>query len=201
MKFVHHPTRPTEHYDERVRAIDEKLCEFIAKRKTLSHGNPGYPPMAQVETWAVQFGLYENYLHSLFHVLLNEDIHRPRVEPAEYLGMIPVLRLAETEGRVFLVSYLRQYQNATVLHLEIEDFVEEPSTEKPHGHVEWSVSISPEYESYWAGGGGSHNRWSHKFVVTPSLPDDVSHICFAFTWRQRGTVEAQTDAYSGTVTL
>jgi len=115
--------------------------------------------------------------------------------------MIPVLRLTEVGTRVFLHSYLRQFQNATVLHLQMEGVTEDSRTEKPRPHVEWSVSISPEYECYWAGGGGSGDRWDHRFVVSPPLPDDVEGVHFVFTWQSRGPDEALHDEQSGTVTL
>jgi hypothetical protein len=53
--------RPTTHYDENVRLIDQQLCEWIAKRKSVSHNNPGFPPIEQIKEWAEEFGLYENF--------------------------------------------------------------------------------------------------------------------------------------------
>ena len=33
--------RPTDHYDERLSSIDEKICSLLKERKDLSNGNPG----------------------------------------------------------------------------------------------------------------------------------------------------------------
>ena len=34
--------RPTDHYDERLSSIDEKICALLKERKELSNGNPGF---------------------------------------------------------------------------------------------------------------------------------------------------------------
>lgn len=34
---------PTEHYDNRIGAIDEQICGLIKQRKEISSNNPGFP--------------------------------------------------------------------------------------------------------------------------------------------------------------
>ena len=184
MQFSYRPRNPTKHYDENVRFLDEQLCELIAKRKSVSNDNPGFPPIEQINIWAEKFGLYENFLHSVFYTLYNEHLHRPRVEPAGFRGITPVMRLVEVESRVFWVTHLRQYENATVLFLQIDSTAENQSKEGHRPHIQWELSIGPDYDCYASGGSGNGEQWTHQFVVSPRLPDDVTDISFKFSWRK-----------------
>lgn len=60
--------RPTKYYDEKIKQVDEKICELISKRKEISKDNPGYPPFEYIVDWAEKFDLYEDFLKSLYHV-------------------------------------------------------------------------------------------------------------------------------------
>lgn len=76
--------RPTEHYDEKIKQIDEKICELINQRKEMSNNNPGYPPFEYISNWARKFDLYEDLLKSVFSSLWNEKIYMPFVEPEQF---------------------------------------------------------------------------------------------------------------------
>jgi AraC-like DNA-binding protein len=176
--------RPTKHYDQNVFPIDEQLCALVAKRKAVSNGNPGFPRIEQIEAWATQYGLYPSYLHSIFHALYNEQLHRPRVEPSGFRGIVPVMKLAEKESQVFLITHIRQYQNASVLYFQIDSKLENKCMEGRRPHIpHWELSVGPGYECYSSNGSGNNEQWIQQFVISPPLPDDLKDISFKFTWR------------------
>lgn len=80
---------PTDHYDERLSSIDEKICSLLKERKELSNGNPGFPPDEAISNWAKQNGLYPDYLNSLFSSMMDEDEFKPRVEPTKFKNIYP----------------------------------------------------------------------------------------------------------------
>lgn len=43
---------PTNHYDERIEAIDEQICQLIKQRKELSNNNPGFPTNQHIADWS-----------------------------------------------------------------------------------------------------------------------------------------------------
>lgn len=183
MQTFYRRHRPTNHYDLNVLPIDEHLCSLVAKRKAVSSNNPGYPPNEQIERWSEQYGLLENYVHSLFHTLYNEHLHLPRLEPEGFLGIVPVMKLSEMEGQAFLITHLRQYDNATVIYFQVDYTFQPQPTQGHRPHVHWELLISPEYNCYSSGGSGSNVHWTQKFVVSPRLPDDLRGLTFKFTWR------------------
>ncbi|WP_067929354.1 hypothetical protein [Alicyclobacillus shizuokensis] len=195
--------RPTKHYDERVLPIDEQLCALIARRKAVAGGNPGFPPLEQIDCWAGQFGLSEHRLDSVFHTLYNEDLYQHRVEPSRYLRAVPVMRWAEQDGQVFLVTHLRQYENASVVYFQIDNKSEsniDQGGPRRHHFVHWELSVGPGYECYMESGSGDEQQFVHRFVVSPALPDDVSSIPFTFTWTPRWS-EEDSESEGGTVVL
>lgn len=90
--------RPTDHYDERIYSIDEKLCELLKQRKTISNNNPGFPPLEDIANWAEKFELYEDLLKSVFGALWNEEQYRPQFEPNGFRMYLPVLKSVEKKS-------------------------------------------------------------------------------------------------------
>jgi hypothetical protein len=135
VKMIRHRRRPTKQYDENVLPIDEQLCALIAKRNAVSNNNPGFPPLEKIDEWAAKYGLYETHLDSVFHTLYHEELHRPRVEPTGFRGIIPVMKIAEAESQVFLITHLRQYENASVLYFQIDSKLESQSCERSRSHI------------------------------------------------------------------
>ncbi|MBS4176979.1 hypothetical protein [Lederbergia citrea] len=83
---------PTEHYDERIKAIDEQICYLIKKRKDLSNNNPSFPTKQLITAWSKKYNFYEDFLNSVFADFLNENIYKPVVEPKRLLKNIPILK-------------------------------------------------------------------------------------------------------------
>jgi len=183
LQISHQVRRPTKHYDNKILSLDEQLCALIAQRKSVSNNNPGFPPIEQLSVWAQKYGLFESYLHSVFNTLYNEHLHRPKVEPTKFRGLIPVMKFVEADSQAFSITHLRQYENATVLYLQADGTVENETTTRRRPHLNWDLYISPEYECYSSRGSGNNEQWTQQFVISPRLPDDVKGITFKFWWR------------------
>lgn len=112
--------RPTDHYDERVKQIDEKICELIKQRKENSNQNPGYPPFEYISSWAQKFNLYEELLKSIFASLWSDKIYKPVVEPEKFQSNLPVLNSIEIDKRLFSIVFIRQYSNCSIVNFNID---------------------------------------------------------------------------------
>jgi hypothetical protein len=181
----HHLRRPTKHYDENVLSIDEQICKLIADRKTVSNNNPGFPPIEQIEFLAEKYGLFEKHLHSIFSVLYNEQFYRPKVEPNRFLGIKPIMKFAETDSKAYLVTHLRQYENATVLYFQVDSKLENQEQGHRSVDIEWELSLGPEYDCYTNDGSGNNQQWTQRFVISPRLPDEIKDLTFSFKWKER----------------
>jgi hypothetical protein len=139
--------RPTDYYDDRIVDIDEQICGLIKQRKNISNNNPGYPPFGKIESWATNFGLYEDFLKSLFGLLRNEEHFRLRVEPAVFRKQLPILKSVEQDGDMYTVTFVRQYENASVvdLHIDFKPIVgiewEERPRQRHHRHLELTCHL------------------------------------------------------------
>ncbi len=172
--------RPTEHYDERIREIDEQICSLIKQRKDISGNDPGFPPFELISEWSAGFGIHEDFLKALFGTLMNEEQFKPMVEPAEFRKHISLLKAAEKGGRFYTLSSIRQYRNASVLVLNVDwDGDPEPLLHA-HEHNHFELFISEQYDCRMMSGGSRSDHAFYKYVVSPPLPDELSGIEFRF---------------------
>lgn len=175
---------PTDHYDERIAETDEQICKLIKQRKELSDNNPGFPNREYITDWAKKYDFNENFLNYIFVDFLNEDLHKPVIEPKNYLKNIPVLKAFEKEDTFYSVTFIRQFENASVIHLNINSNVAGNESEWNHSeysHFELSIkSEDTHYECRNEGGGGTLGSETYTFIVSPALPDDVSKYKLAF---------------------
>jgi AraC-like DNA-binding protein len=175
---------PAKHYNEKLRTLDKQLCELIAKRKSISNFNQSFPPIEQIKEWAEEFGLYEDHLRYIFRVMGNDKLFQPKVEPTGFRNIKPVMKFYNEGTRIYYITHLQQYDNASVLNLHIDDSVD--NTEQHHREpTEWDLYIGPDYDCYFSGGSGSNQHIDLQFVISPRLPDDVKEIAFKFNWRYR----------------
>jgi hypothetical protein len=178
--------RPTEHYDERIIPIDEKICALLKERKELSNQNPGFPPPENITNWAKKYGLYEDLLNSVFGTLRMEDEFKPRVEPKNFIKHIPILQSVEIDERLYTITFLRQYENATVVQLNMdwdvktEDLEEDFHLRHMHHHRALELSLGEKYECRTDSGSGSDGHFRQNFIVSPPIPDDPSGLTFVF---------------------
>ncbi|PKR83648.1 hypothetical protein [Heyndrickxia camelliae] len=177
---------PAEHYDEHIEVIDEQICNLIRKRKELSKNNPGFPTKQLICDWSIKYNFYEDFLNSVFAHFLNEEIYKPVVEPKGFLKNIPILKSFEIDDWFYSVTFVRQFQNASVVHLNLDrdDSDEMPGVFPEHYWFDLSIDDDDgegiNYDCRNEGGGGSRGHSSYTFVVSPPLPDDVSKIKLVF---------------------
>ncbi|MGO4109127.1 hypothetical protein [Paenibacillus sp. YAF4_2] len=168
--------RPTDHYDARLFKIDEQICSLLEERREISNQNPGYPPFKSIESWADRYHLHEDFLKSLFGLLMNEEHFLPVVDPSGFRKYLPVLRYVERDGIIYTLSGIRQYENASVVYLSIHGDDQE---QNKHTHIE--LELGEGYHCRIDQGTSSGGHAAYGFVVSPALPDDLGGITFVFS--------------------
>ncbi|WP_435169749.1 hypothetical protein [Paenibacillus glycanilyticus] len=177
--------RPTDHYDARLFKIDEQLCALLEERREISNHNPGFPPFKSIECWADRYRLYPDLLKSLFSLLLNEEVYLPLVEPAGFRKHLHVLRCVESGDKVYTLSGIRQYENASVVNLSIHGDYRERNNEAMRTHTYIELELGDGYHCYIEQGTSTGGNSAYGFVVSPALPDDLAGITFAFREYER----------------
>ncbi|MCO5385005.1 MAG: hypothetical protein NHB14_03760 [Desulfosporosinus sp.] len=174
---------PTDYYCESLAPIDEQICELLSKRKMLSENNPGIPSLELITAWCEQYKLNEDKIRSIFASMCNDSNFLPQaqIEPAEFLGFVPIMKSVELDNIFYAVTYMRQYKNASVVSIEVELNSTEENIRLEHAG--FKLYISPNYQCRSTRGGGGDKGVQHSFVVTPSLPDDLTGVEFRLTMR------------------
>lgn len=165
--------RPTNPYEEFLLPIDEQICALLKRRKDLSNNNPGFPSDDAISNWATKYNLYEDYLSSLFGTLRMEDLFKPQVEPIGFRKHLPVLKSVEIDERLYSITFIRQYENASVINLNVDW---DGTNDSPHLHEQgnFELFLGEQYDCRLEGGGGSTGYYKYNYVVSPPLPDDFS---------------------------
>lgn len=176
MKF----NRPTNYYDEKIKQIDEKICELIKKRKEASDNNPGYPPFEYISCWAEKFDLYDDLLKSIFSSLYNEKSYKPMIEPEGFRSNLPILKSVEVDNSFFSIIYIRQYSNCSIVNLNIDWDNTSDSAENELKHSHFELLINDQYDCRFTSGTGGDGHCNYSFIVSPPLPDNVSGIQLIF---------------------
>ncbi|MEB6550735.1 hypothetical protein MXL46_16840 [Heyndrickxia sporothermodurans] len=172
--------RPTKHYDENIRQIDEQICALIQQRKDVSNANPSFPPKKYISEWADKYNLYEDLLHDVFGTLRNDEAFRPQVEPNKFQKYVSLMKSVAKDEYFYSVAFMRQYDNATVVNFTIDwDDTKDFQDDHIRRHHFWELFIE-EYDCRMTNGGGSGGHFSYNFVVSPPLPDDLSGLQFVF---------------------
>lgn len=141
----------TDYYDERLLPIDEQICALFKKRKDISEKNPGFPPTG------------------------------PYVEPKGFRKYEPILKSVEKGECMYTLSFVRQYENASVINLIIDWESENDSPDdRFHRHTFWELVLGEQYDCRMSGGGGSDGHISYNFIVSPPLPDNLSGMDLVF---------------------
>lgn len=172
--------RPTTHYDERIKQVDEKICELIKHRKEISTNNPGYPPFEYITDWAAKNDLYEDLLKSIFSSLWNEKAYKPFIEPDDFQRNLPVLKYTEVDNRLFSVLSIRQYSNSSVVNFNIDWDNTSDISDSQSRHAHFELFIDERYDCRMADGTGGHGHFHYNFIVSPPLPDNFSGIDLIF---------------------
>lgn len=174
----------SKYNDSRLVTIDEQICALLQQRKEQAALTPGLPSDDTISKWAQQYGFDDTFLALFFQLIKSEKYYTSKVEPSGFRHYIPVLKTVAKGERLYTVSYVRQYDNASVVQLLI-DWDEQQETqltiqqklERKH----FGLYIDASYECRSKGTGGSNGHESSTYVVTPPLPDDLSGLHFVFT--------------------
>ncbi len=170
--------------------IDEQICGLLAKRKELSNNNPGFPNLDRISEWSQQYGLDEDWLQRIFAYMYGEHHLQTLIEPTEFLNFVPILKSVEVDNIIYAVTHMKQYSNTSVVYIETEVNTVDPYVRL--GHANFGLSISPDYQCRPNGGCGQDRGMQHSFVVTPSLPDDLTGVEFHLSvkpFRQEPEIE------------
>jgi hypothetical protein len=171
---------PTKHYDQQIEAIDEQICNLLKQRKDISNNNPGFPTKELITAWSEKYHFYEEFLNSVFTNFLNEEMFKPVVEPKGFLKNISILKSFERDDVFYTVTFVRQFENASVVHFNIE---REYSDDRMSRRIREPILFEgkeADYDCRNEGGGGSGGHESYTFIVSPALPDDLSEIKLVF---------------------
>ncbi len=160
---------PTEDYDVRIQAIDEEICNLIKQRKEISNNNPGFPTKQLIANWSKKYDFYEDFLNSVFAQFLNEVFYRPVVEPKGFLKNIPILKSFEKDDVFYSVTFMRQFENASVVHFNSD---REESDDEMDRRIREPILFDlfiegkeGEYNCRNEGGGGTRGHQSYTFIV------------------------------------
>lgn len=170
---------PTDYYCEEISAIDEQICSLLAERKKISNDNPGFPPLESISSWCQTYGLNEQIVFGIFHSLYRAEDFAEFTEPSGFIKFVPILKTVEENQVLYTVTHMKQYRNASIVFVEVENQESDPNIH--FGHARLELTISSDYKCRTSGGSGYDKGLMHYFVVTPPLPDDVSHIPFRLT--------------------
>ncbi|REB11581.1 hypothetical protein DVB69_00090 [Sporosarcina sp. BI001-red] len=172
--------RPTNYYEEHLYPIDEQICALLKQRKERSVKQPALPSDEIISYLAAKYDFYEDYLSSLFGTLKMENLFKPRVEPFGFRKHLPVLQSVELDEQLYSVTFIRQFENASVVNLNIDW---DGTNDLPHelDHNNFELSVGEPYDCRMESGGGSTGYYHYNYIVSPPLPDDFSGMDLVFT--------------------
>ncbi|MBX8945585.1 hypothetical protein RKS58_11240 [Lysinibacillus capsici] len=174
----------SKYNDSRLVTIDEQICTLLQQRKEQAALTPGLPSDDTISKWAQQYGFDDTFLALFFQLIKSEKYYTSKVEPSGFRHYIPVLKTVTKGERLYTVSYVRQYDNASVVQLLIDwDEQQEPqlTIQQKLERKHFGLYIDASYECRSKGTGGSNGHESSTYVVTPPLPDDLRGLHFVFT--------------------
>lgn len=173
--------QPSEKYDEKLFSIDEQLCALLKERKDISNSETVFPTEEAIQNWSLKYNLYEDYLKSLFSTMGIEGHFKPRVEPTGFRKHLPVLKSVEINERFYSITFIRQYENASVIYLHVDwHSKEETPSNMQHHHNSFELFLLGEYDCRSGGARGTTGTRTYNFIVSPALPDDFSGLELVF---------------------
>ncbi len=173
---------PTEHYDERLRDIDEKISALVSERYAISEDNPGFPRTEYLNDWAQRYGMSVRLLQHLFAFLHRRPEFREPVNPDQFLRFVPVMAAKQQDGILVMIPYIRQYNNCSVVVVELEGAGLDGGI---FHHLEVNLSLDG-YEPTAHTGQSDASHASRNFIVTPPIPDDkIPHLNITVQFESR----------------
>lgn len=179
--------RPTNHYDERVKEIDEEICRLI-KQRSGTVEDPGMPTDELIRAWAKKYDFYEDFLNGLFGHILAEAHFHPQIEPKGFVKSIPILSSFEKDALFYAITSVRQYENASVLYLSVDhDTYDADEAHLAHAMIGHDLELRVvgsngiKYSCQNRGGGGFDGHTAFQFIIAPPLPEDLQGITLKFS--------------------
>ncbi|MEQ2526685.1 hypothetical protein EKG37_03810 [Robertmurraya yapensis] len=162
------------HYTKDLLPIDEQICVLLKKRKVFMMNNTEYPTEEMIINWAKNYDFFEDYLKAIFGTIRMEKYFKPRIEPTVFRKYLPVQKFVENKGLLYSVTTIRQYENASLVQLNIDGFDMNESLSRSARNYTFGLFIGEQYDCQLQGGGGSTGHYTINFVVSPPLPDECS---------------------------
>ncbi|WP_245799426.1 hypothetical protein [Sporosarcina newyorkensis] len=76
-----------------------------------------------------KYNFQVGFLNAVFAEFLNEELYKPVVEPKGFLKNIPILKSVEKKDVFYSVPFIRQFKNASVIHLNIDRYITDEISE------------------------------------------------------------------------
>lgn len=178
---------PADHYDERLKEIDEEICKLVDQRKTVSN-NPGFPTDELITSWAKQYDFHKSFLNGLFGHIFAEEHFVDCIEPKEFVKNIPILQSYTKDKLFYTVTFIRQYENASIVNVTIDcDTFGMEADDSPEHHIlAQGLELKVEdpngmkYSCQNRGGGGFDGHVAFQYIVSPPLPEDLGDVKLIF---------------------
>lgn len=168
-------------YNDSFKNMDESLLKILNERKKLANGKRFFPPIELMEEWAQKYDLELAQISWLMHSIQDgSSPFRMPEGPGELLSVSPIMRKAQLENFLYLITHAMQHENGTIIHLEIMHL----HNDERIGHIrpQLMLHIEDGETTYYVNrdrshGGGGKTELS--FLITPRLPNDTSKVNFA----------------------
>ena len=170
---------PNSPYEEKNYLIGEQLCQSLKQCKMIFEQDPFFSFSKYIPHWSKRFDFYKEFLETVFEAIRNSEEFRPRIIPKEFKKHIPVFKSIEKGQCFYSVPFIRQYKNVSIVQFNIDRVpIDILNTEYIDSYFE--LFLGEQYECRRQNSFGSEVHSSTSFIVSPSLPDDLSGIEMIF---------------------
>lgn len=118
------------------------------------------------------------FIHSLNHG--TSHARRDLTDKGELQGVLPIMKKGQTQGYECIITHAKQYENVSEVSVEFAYMKRvEPAPNHLQVHLLLEVHGEEEYVSRFHGGGGSGERMSSSFLISPRLPENLDSLRFS----------------------
>jgi hypothetical protein len=163
-------------YTEELRQIDAEICRLVAARVRSTGDLRVVPDEAQMMSWAEECRLGQLRVRNVIAAVASATrLNSLPPEPRGLIAVVPLLRRQVAEAMEFTLTHVMQYENASVVHLDVR-----VDSGAMLGHAQrFELEVGVEgYEVWHVGGAGSDTHRQADFIVRPTLPDDLAMVAF-----------------------
>jgi len=161
-------------YTDELRALDLEMLRLARRRADLAQGRGVFPGVEELRALEAASGLPAKAAVRLLAALAPRQAPDGPPPPRRLRRVVELMRRAEADGLTILLSHALQYENATVLEVEV--------SAPDQVRFEWSdleleVVGGGQRTRHWGAHGGG-DRTQIRFIAWPPLPDDLSGVAF-----------------------